>query len=771
MTQKNISLTLENFLMPEPETQTQNKNKVIGILNRIIYQNEDNGYHILSVDLPSLEDVKVTITQPNLFEGVTYEFQGEWITHAKFGNQFKADIAFEVQPSTKEGLRAYLQSSFFPGIGPVIANRIVEHFGDGIIDILNQDSDQLLRVNGISKSKLVAIKAAWEKNKEVNDIMMFLQQFGISTLFATKIFEFYGKNCVSQIMTNPYRLATDISGIGFMFADKIALQAGFAQDSAERIKACINFILEQGTLDGHCFLFVQQITIRSTELLKTDIKSKVQALLDSLEKSSEIKTIQFRGEEKRYYSRKIYYNEVYCAEKIHYLKDNEVSVKVDDKLLEIAGDSVTLSEEQKNAVKGILGHGISVLTGGPGCGKTTTTKKIVHALNALGKNVVLAAPTGRASQRMTEVIGIEASTVHRLLSWDHINGGFLKNENNPIEADFIIIDESSMLDINLSSSLLKATRSDTQILFIGDADQLPPVGPGDFFRDLISSDIIPVYRLNTIFRQGKESLIIKYAHSINSGETPNIETPLLTPEIWTDGTDCSFVDSGIGEPNKNRADYPKWSSLRYGLDVTDMLIKLYTDIMPKYLGKDKETQILMPMNIGDLGTIKVNSAIQNLINPHEKGKGEIKLKEKIFRVGDKVIQTKNNYDLGVFNGDIGKIIEITDAKNELVVRFSEDREIQYAKSDIFELDLAYAISIHKSQGSEFDCVILPITMQHYRMLYRNLIYTGLTRAKKYAVFIGQRKALEVAVNNNNYEKRQTSLRSMLLDSSFVNPLM
>lgn len=749
----------------------KNEKKIIGILNRIVYKNEDNGYHVLSIDIPNLEDINVTVVQPNLFEGITYEFQGEWSVHPKFGHQFKAEIAFEVQPSTKEGLLAYLKSSFFTGIGPVIAQRIVDHFGDNVIDMLNKDSSQLLKVKGISKAKLIAIQASWENNKEINDVMMFLQKFGISTLFASKILEFYGKNCVAQIQTNPYKMVNDISGVGFMLADKIALKAGFAEDSPERIRACINFILEQGTNDGHCYLMTSQIETRSTELLKSDIKSKIQKLLDSLEKTNEIKTLTIPGEEKRYYSRKIYFNETYCAEKVHSLKENELNIKIHDKLLETTGDDIKLSEEQTRAVKGVLKHGISVLTGGPGVGKTQTTKKIVNVLHSLGKNVVLAAPTGRASQRMTDVIGSESSTIHRLLSLDHMNGGFLKNENNPIVADFIIIDESSMLDINLAASLLKATQNETQILFIGDSDQLPPVGPGDFFKDLISSGVVPVYRLNKIFRQGKESMIIKYAHSINAGEFPAIETPLLKPEIWTNGTDCSFVDSGVPELNKSSKEYPKSSSLRYGLNITDMLIKLYVEIMPKYLGKEKEIQILIPMNIGEMGTIKTNSIIQNVINPHEKGKGEIKLKEKVFRVTDKVIQTKNNYDLGVFNGDIGRIIDINSSSLELTVRFSEEREVLYKKSEIFELDLAYAISIHKSQGSEFDCVILPITMQHYRMLYRNLIYTGLTRAKKYAVFIGNKKALEIAVNNNNYEKRQTSLKTMLLDCSFINPLM
>lgn len=749
---------------------SQNKNKIVGVISRILFKNEENGYHVLSIDSGKDLNISVTINQPHLYERVTYEFEGEWTMHPKFGHQFKANIAFEVQPTTKEGLIAYLQSDFFNGIGPVIAHRIVNHFGENVIEVLNNDSAKLLEVNGISSNKLKAIQESWEKNKEINEVMMFLQQYEISTLYATKILEFYGKNCVSQVLLNPYKLSKDIEGIGFAYADKIALKVGFAEDSPERIRASINHILEQGTLEGHCYLLESQIATRSTELLKSDVKNKVTEFLHSLEKTNEIKSVSLPDEEKRYYSRKIFFNESYCSEKTHVMKENQVFIKINDKLLEIDKDMIKLSEEQLDAVRGVLGHGISVLTGGPGVGKTQTTKKIVQVLRNIGKRVILAAPTGRASQRMTEVIGVEASTIHRLLSWDHINGGFLKNENNPLEADFIIIDESSMLDINLASALLRAIQNDTQLLFIGDADQLPPVGPGDFFRDLIASEMVPVYKLNKIFRQGKESLIIKYAHSINSGETPIIETPLETPSIWTDGTDCSFVDSGVAEPYKNKNDYPKWSSLRYGLDITNMIIKLYTEFIPKYLGKEKETQILIPMNIGELGTIKVNQTIQESVNPHEKGKPEIKMKDKLFRQGDKVIQTKNNYDIGVFNGDIGRVISIDSSKSELIVRFSEEREMLYKKSEIFELDLAYAISIHKSQGSEFDCVIMPITMQHYRMLYRNLIYTGLTRAKKYAIFIGQRKALEIAVENNNYEKRQTSLKLMLENSYSSNPM-
>lgn len=746
---------------------SNNKNKIIGVISRILFKNEENGYHVLSVDSGKDLNISVTINQPHLYERVTYEFEGEWTMHPKFGHQFKATIAFEVQPTTKEGLIAYLQSDFFNGIGPVIAHRIVNHFGENVIEILNNDSEKLLEVNGISKNKLKAIQESWEKNKEINEVMMFLQQYEISALYATKILEFYGKNCVEQVLSNPYKLSKDIEGIGFSYADKIALKVGFAEDSPERIRASINHILEQGTLEGHCYLLESQIATRSTELLKSDVKSKVTEFLHSLEKTNEIKSVSLPDEEKRYYSRKIFFNESYCSEKIHTLAENEIFVTVNDKLLQ-DNDEIQLSEEQTDAVKGVIGHGISILTGGPGTGKSTILKKILNVLSITGKTVSLCAPTGRAAQRITQTTGKEASTIHRLLSWDHINGGFLKNENNPIESDFIICDETSMVDINLAAALLRAVKSDSQILFVGDINQLFPVGPGNFFKDLIESEVIKTFKLNKIFRQGKNSLIIKYAHDINNGNVPIIESPIENPELWKNGTDCLFIDSGCSELGKDKKNYPSWSSLRYGFDLTDMIIKLYVDIIPKYLGKEKEIQILIPMNVSDIGTIKINQLIQERINPHEKGKKEIKIKEKIFRVNDKVIQTKNNYDLEVFNGDIGKIISIDDTKNELVIKFSEEKEISYKKSDILELDLSYAISIHKSQGSEFDCVIIPVMLQYYRMLERRIYYTGITRGKKLSVFIGQRNALDTAVKTKNSKDRQTSLKEFLLNPSIFN---
>lgn len=754
-------------------TEQKPLEKITGVVDRIMFKNESNGYHALALEVDGLKDVTATIHHPNIFEGFTYEFTGEWTLHQKFGNQFKATSAIEVLPSTRDGLRSYLASSFFPGIGPVIANRIINYFdGEDVLEIFNKDIDRLMDVPGISKSKLAGIKESWEKNKEINDIMMFLQQNNISTLFAKKIYEFYGKNCVAQILQNPYRLARDISGIGFLYADKVALRLGFDPEGIERLEACIYFILEQGSNDGHSFLYENQIKSKSFELLKVDLKSRVGECLEYLQRSGEIYEIQMDGDDqKRYYSKKLYNNEKYCAEKIHLLKSNTFKATVSEDLFNKSKDNIELSDEQKASVIGIIEQGVSVLTGGPGAGKTTSLKKLVNILVDLGYQLALAAPTGRASQRMTETIGYQASTIHRLLVWDHDNKTFLKNERNTIEADFIIIDETSMLDINLAASLLRATPINAQILFVGDVDQLPPVGPGDFFRDLISSNIVPVFRLNKIFRQGKESLIIKHAYEINEQIVPRIETPLLTPELWTDGTDCMFVDSAMPELFKNKQDYPKWSSLRYGIDFINMICKLYTEYIPKYIGKGKEIQILMPMNIGELGTIKVNQVIQEIVNPPSNNKKELRIRDRVFRDGDRVIQTKNNYDLEVFNGDIGKVIEINAGdKMEMTVRFSDSREVIYAKSDIFELDLAYAISIHKSQGSEFDCVILPLMKAHYRMLYKQLIYTGLTRAKKFAVFVGERDALKIAVGNSNANTRQTSLRHMLLDEEMEMPI-
>jgi len=743
-------------------------NKIVGIVDRVIFSSSENGFHILKVELPNNQQVSITVTHPQVHEGLTYEFEGEWTVHPTFGRQMKAKSIFEVPPNTKEGLRAYLASSFFPGIGPVIANRIIKHFKDDVIRIFNEEIERLLDVPGISPKKLQAIKSSWQDNDEINSIMMFLQQYGISTVYAAKIYKHYGKGCIEQIKENPYSLARDIKGIGFKYADKIALEMGIEKDSEERLRACITHILESGSQDGHCYLLEEQITTKSTDLLRVDIRDKVSNILKYMIQSNEIRTIYHDDEEKetRYYSRKLYFNEKKCADIVGELLLRNVEAYANEEELLKSYKGVDLSDEQKAGVFGIINKGVSILTGGPGTGKSTMTKAVVEVLMNLDKSIALAAPTGRASQRMTEVIGMQASTVHKLLGWDAENFGFLHNENNPLNCDFLIIDESSMLDINLASSILKAVPEDCQVLFIGDVDQLPPVGPGNFFKDLIESEVVPTYKLTKIFRQGKESKIITYAHTINQGKSPSINSPLVEPNLWKTGEDCMFIDSGLSEHNKQRGEYPKSNSLRYGMDVIEMTKNLYIETINKYHDW-KDIQILIPMKVGNLGTIKMNQIIQEAVNPAEEGKGQVKIKDKIIRKGDKVIHTVNNYDLEVFNGDIGWVQSITPS-GIAHIKFSNDRLVEYNKSALIELDLAYAITIHKSQGSEFECVIIPVMNQFYRMLYRNLLYTGLTRAKKLAVFVGQRKAFAMSISNVDPRTRQTSLKELLIETDMVN---
>lgn len=751
-------------------TEEKDPEKITGIVERIIYNNKDNGYHVMSVEVPNKRDtISVVAFHPVIHEGLTYEFEGEWGVHPTYGKQMKAKSVFEVPPNTKEGLKAYLSSSFFPGIGPVIANRIIAYFKDDVIRIFNEDIEKLLLVPGISPKKLEAIKKSWEENDEINDVMMFLQQFGISTVYAAKIYKQYGKGCVAQIRENPYKLARDIKGIGFKYADKIALEVGMDPESEMRVRACILHILESGSQEGHCYLLEDQITIESTALLNIDIRDRVSNILKYMVQDQEIMTYIYEGQPIRYYSKKLYYNENHAANVVGRLLLHKVNAVYDEEMILKGYKGVPLSEEQKQGVFGIMNHGVSILTGGPGTGKSTMTKAIVTALRNLRKDIALAAPTGRAAQRMTEVIGKQSQTVHKLLGWDPVNFGFMHNEKNPLWCDFLIIDESSMLDINLASSILRAVPDGCQVLFIGDVDQLPPVGPGNFFKDLIESGVVPTFELTQIFRQGKESQIITHAHAINHGDKPNIDSPLTEPLIWNDGTDCMFIDSGIGEYGKPPTEYPHWSSLRYGMDVIGMTKKLYIDTIKKYKSIE-DIQILIPMKISDLGTIRVNEIIQEAVNPAAKDKNQIVLKEKLFREGDKVIHTVNNYDIEVFNGDIGWIDYIDETGGTAEIKYG-DRVVKYKKIDLMELELAYAITIHKSQGSEFDCAILPVMNQYSRMLYRNLVYTGLTRAKKLAIFVGHRFAFERAIDNVDPRTRQTSLKELLIKNDIINSMI
>lgn len=816
-----------------------------GIVSRITYHNPDNGWSVLRVSPfdNMQEQVTVTVHQTKVFAGATMEFHGAWMMHPQFGRQFKADEAIEKKPATAAALEKYLGSGLIKGVGPSTARKIVRHFGSETLDVFEHKMTRLREVHGIAVKKLAMIEKAWQEHRMVREVMTFLQGHGISTLFSVRIYKKYGDRAIEMVLEDPYRLANDFYGIGFFSADKVALSIGLARDSQPRLMAAIKHVLAAAREQGHCYLTAGQIDGEVRQLLEMDCRDRLEAALIRMQAENHLRVRNLAvGDDYPvpcYYSKSLYYDEESVALRLRELGG---SLPVDRQRAAAwigsycRAREISLSDEQAGAVEQIVGQRCSILTGGPGCGKTTTTLVIVRLLEAMRQDVLLAAPTGRAAQRMSEVIGREARTIHRLLEWQ--NGGFQRNEENPLQADFLIVDECSMLDISLTASLLKAVPEGCQLLLIGDADQLPSVGAGNVLRDVIASGAIPVFRLTKIFRQASESLIIRYAHQINDGEIPAIASPFKNPAVWQDGSDCLFLDSdeatreqiefiarvkrtfnwqipqfeGLstgGSPYEFRTaeavtssaeqdfvipakfrhvDLEKvrqaagpvaelkavlgrvhpWSTLHYGLTALETVVRLYQEWIPKYQGAGGETQILCPMVRGTLGTANVNSVIQRAVNPSHEGRPELQVGERIFRVGDRVIHRRNNYDLGVFNGDIGRIVAIDNEELICTVRFfPDDREVEYQRDDIVELDLAYAITIHKSQGSEFSAVIIPVLNQHFKMLYRNLIYTGLTRARRLAVFVGTRKAMAMAIRQQDPLQRQTALEQLLRQGSGV----
>ncbi len=810
---------------------------VRGIVNRVTYHNAENGWSVLRVtpfNNPHQQET-VIVHQTKVFAGATMEFHGAWTVHPKHGRQFHSTEAVEKKPATSAALEKYLGSGLIKGVGPKTAAKIVRHFAKETLDVFEGDIGRLTEVPGIAQKKLMTISAAWAEHRTIREVMMFLQSHGISTLFAVRIYKEYGDNSIPYVTEDPYRLANDFYGIGFFSADKVALSIGLRLDSPQRIMAGIQHVLAASRQFGHCYLTESQIDAQTKELLNIDLTDQLPDFLHRMERDGLLMARRLvtgtGAAETCLYSKTLFFDEVYVARKIaamggaRPIDQNRVRQWISRYC---RSHDIALSDEQTAAVTGIVGQNFSILTGGPGVGKTTTTLVLVKLLEAMKRSVLLAAPTGRAAQRMTDVIGKESKTIHRLLEWQQ--GRFKKNEDTPLSMDFLVVDECSMLDISLTASLLKAVPEHCQVLFIGDADQLPSVGAGNVLKDIIASRRIPCFELTRIFRQAAQSSIIQYAHQINRGDMPHIDSPFKKPEIWKNGTDCLFVDSDEATQEQltfvsrvKRVYHPKspslependadlyefrvseplipyeteliipkkfqhvnleavlqannrieelaavlkkvhpWSSLQYGLTASDIVRKLYLEWIPKYFGDDCEIQILSPMTRGSLGTLGLNTMIQGSANPAAEGKRQLKVGERIFRDGDRVIHRRNNYDLGVFNGDIGIIHHIDNEELTCRVSFYPDnREVPYQRDDIMELDLAYAITIHKSQGSEFEAVIIPVLSQHFNMLFKNLIYTALTRARKLAVFVGTRKALAMAVHNQDTSKRQTALQELL----------
>ena len=730
--------------MPETHQMqdTTEMTQLIGEVTKISFRNEENGWSVVRIQ-PEESTNQVTVTGDftRIEEGEYIELIGQWSQHRTYGRQFKS--IRKVPPTTSAGIERYLSSRLIKGIGKVTANKIVDHFGSDTLEILDQYPHRLTEVGSIGKKKTNSIIASWNQNKTSRATELFLLNNGLSPKLAIQIIRKYGDDTIKVISANPFQLAVDISGIGFLSADRVAQHIGLECDSPERIKAAIIYLLEQAEDNGHCYLTTNQIISKLADTLNLDEEKLAPIMADCLKdlnQSGSIISEKFKMKNQdvtsSHYRADLLLAETRVANKIQALINNPLKnereriIAWTEKFSEKSG--ISLSEGQLLAIVKAASERFFILTGGPGVGKTTTANTIIRLLKAMGKTVALAAPTGRAAQRLTEVSALEAKTIHRLLQWTPQNNGFSKDEDNPINAQAIVIDEASMIDLRLAASLLDAIATNTQIILIGDTDQLPSVGAGNFLRDLIDSNQIPFYRLTDIFRQAETSQIIKTAHQINSGKVPSFSNDKFS--------DCRFIE--VESPDA----------------IKGVIKDLVSDKLPS-LGKFdsiKDIQVLSPMNRGELGTVAINESMQELLNPKRKNVPELKRDKYALRPGDKVIQSTNNYELSVFNGDIGYVEHTGVQGGKIIVSYS-GKTVTYDSENISEIKLAYGITIHKSQGSEFPVVIIPISMQHYVMLQRNLIYTALTRAKKLAIFVGTKKALAHATGNQVSLNRQTRL--------------
>ncbi len=711
-----------------------------GTIKKIIFSNEENGYAVLLIE-DEIEGVDETVvgTLSTLNPGEVVKFFGKWVNNAKFGRQFKCDFYEVVYPGTEKGLINFLSSGFIRGIGPAYAEKIVKKFGMETIDILTKNPDKLLEVEGIGKKRIKEIKESWEKHKSIRDIMVFLQSFDISPAYASKIYRVYRHKAVEKIRDNPYCLAIDVSGIGFVMADRIAEKMGVSKNSVNRAEAGILYLLKKSTEQGHSFLPLEILSKDAQKIL--DIPSDVFInALNRLNEKGFIRIEESSYGEKAVYNSVLYMAEVSCAFELNRIKNSGKLFfnKVDlDLVKEVELENgIVFSKEQFEAVEKTLKNNLLVITGGPGTGKTTLIKGISRIFTKYGAEVLLCAPTGRAAKRLSQATGMPAKTIHRLLEYNPMENTFGRNKNNPLEADLIIVDEISMVDILLLNNLLSAIKSGTSLLLVGDADQLPSVGPGNVLRDLISSGCIPYVELKYIFRQKKGSDIVINAHKINKGIYINVEN------IYSESKRFYFIK--IKEPKK----------------IKDAIEELVKNRIPSRFGYDRkfDIQVITPMYKGILGVDSLNEVLQRICNDEKDG---IKRKNMVFKKGDKVMQLVNNYDKDVFNGDIGYIQEIYYDAGYLIVDF-EGKPVAYDFIELDEITLAYAISVHKAQGSEYKCIVMPVSNQHFIMLQRNLLYTAVTRGKELVILVGDEDALRFAIKNDKIAKRYTDLRGRII---------
>jgi exodeoxyribonuclease V alpha subunit len=716
-----------------------------GQIERITYTNDENGFTIAKVKVYGRRDL-VTVAGNLLAPtpGEILKMQGEWATHPKYGEQFRVVHYRSLVPASVYGIEKYLGSGLIKGIGPIIAKRIVKAFGKETLDVIEQEIEKLVEVEGIGKKRVEMVRKAWADQKEIRQVMLFLQSHGVSSGYATKIFKTYGNEAIEVVQENPYRLATDIFGIGFLTADRIAEKLGFAKDSELRAEAGILYVLHQLADEGHVYYPLEPLLTKCQEILEVDQEILLRALdtlgaeqkivMEDLEENTDSK-----GGHRAVYLAKFHVSETNIAARLKTLITAPKAIRPIDPDKAIAWVQqqldITLASKQVEAVKCALTNKVVVITGGPGTGKTTIINAILKIFAKARVKFLLAAPTGRAAKRMSEATGHEAKTIHRLLEYSIQKGGFQKNDKTPLKCDLLVVDEASMIDTILMHHLLKAVPLSATLILVGDVNQLPSVGAGAVLQDIIASRAVPVMELNEIFRQARESLIIVNAHKINQGLMPTFRSS--GPKL----EDFYFIEQE--EPEK----------------VLGIILELVKERIPSRFGFDPidDIQVLTPMHKGLVGAGNLNQELQQGLNP---GPDSLTRGGRNFRLQDKVMQIQNNYEKEVFNGDLGRIFKIDPESQEVIIDF-DGRKVPYDYADLDEVVLAYAISIHKSQGSEYPAVVIPILTQHYVLLQRNLIYTAVTRGRKLVVIVGSRRALAMGIKNDKTKMRYTFLRNRL----------
>lgn len=726
-----------------------------GVVETIVFKNDENGYTVAKIQY-NKDLIPIVGYMPFISVGQRIRATGEWVVHPNFGQQLKVETLEEVKPATLEGIEKYLASGLIKGIGPATAKKIVEKFGKDSLDIIELNPEKLTEIEGIGSKKAEKIAESFKEQRQLREVMVFLQSYGITPGIGIKIFKKYGEETISVVKTNPYRLCDEVSGVGFKTADRIAVNLGVDPMSPDRVRVGIKYILSQCIANGHVFLPKEILIEECKKILNVPDDLIADQLVPLIAKKEVfIETIE---DTQAVYLGALYYSELYVAKKIIELSLQNLSGEFDnieDDIKEYENENaIEFADEQRDAVESACKNGVCVITGGPGTGKTTIIKCIIKMFEKRGMNVVLAAPTGRAAKRITETTGYDAKTIHRLLEMEYLPENeipiFTKNDENPLEANVIIIDEASMVDVLLMYSLLKAIPIGTRLIIVGDVDQLPSVGPGNVLRDIIESHKLHVVKLNRIFRQQDTSLITLNAHKINNGEMPILNDK---------NKDFFFIEIGNNQ------------------NLCEELVKLVDERLPSFKGGFdplRDIQVLSPMRKGEAGVNNLNIKIQSVLNPKSKFKMEKTSREFAFRTYDKVMQIKNNYNIewenintgetgrGIFNGDIGFIKEV-DLENQRLIIVFDDKKVEYDFGNLDELELAYAITIHKSQGSEFKVIVIPVCFGPPMLMTRNLIYTGVTRAKELVVLVGNRAALRYMINNNTITKRYSGLKERIIN--------